>query len=299
MAHPILLEIQVIKNIGISRLNRAEKKYKVFIDCEVHQLSKELRIYSEPDSLSHQAASYIFEKIVACLHENEGANIVLSGGNTPKSCYTYLSHMLKNRIKNFNKINWFVGDERWVPESDPSSNISTIRTTLFGSSFDPDERLYSWRPGIDSPFKAAIRYSSIIRSIFGARPKSGPDILLLGLGEDGHTASLFPGSQVPAQDGELSPLARNTGGFALAVHVKDKNIWRLSLSPLFLNSSKLVIFLVTGSAKKESFLKLISGDPAIPASWIDGKETVFFVTSDTVEESFVKGIDEWPVVMEV
>ncbi len=258
--------------------------------------TRQLRIFEDTDSLSGAAARFILDETERTIAERGNANVILAGGSTPRVCYEILASAGNgDRLR---KVNWFIGDERWVATDDPESNERMIRTSLFGKTPNGCGTLYSWNACSKGIHATVKTYGDTVGGILD--PDGGrPDLLLLGLGDDGHTASLFPGSLVLHENGELVPLSPDIPGYAAAVYVPQKKTWRLTLTPAILNKSDVVLFLVTGASKRESLGRLLkSGDGSAPASWIRGNKILYFASADVVDEKTFPA-DSFPAVYDL
>ena len=122
-----------------------------------------------------------------------------------------------------------------------------------------------------------------------AKGAGGPDLVVLGIGADGHTASLFPGASALLPDGRRIPVAPHMGAIAAAIESTPARGWRLTLCPDFLRTSRQVVFLVSGFDKVPALIRARQGDPATPAAWIRGASTYFIVTRDAMGPE--KGLD--------
>ena len=226
------------------------------------------------------------------MHNTGKADIVLSGGKTPEICYQNLASLLNRESALVNQINWFIGDERWVPSDNEQSNNRLIHKNLLNTINAPDDRVYTWHACKKDQFKCADDYNKLLKKHF--TKGEGADILLLGIGDDGHTASLFPGAKILLQEGEFDAISPDISQNAIAVYVNKMKTWRLTLTPNFINKAKLIVFLISGERKRESFNKIINGDPIIPAAWISGNKVFYFVTKDTVGNNTMKAPETWP-----
>jgi 6-phosphogluconolactonase len=244
---------------------------------------KQVKVFKTLSSLSQACASFLFNEMKKTLIKNGTVDVILAGGNTPVYCYRNLASILLKEHFPVDTIHWFFGDERWVPKAHEESNERMARKNLLDELDVPEERIYSWNPCHKDPHKCADDYDYIVRQHFINQNKS-PDILLLGMGEDGHTASLFPESRILLEAGEYETVSPEIPTFATAVYVKNLNTWRLSLTPLFLNRARLVLFLISGKKKSESFKKVMDGSHDIPASWIQGTNVIYFVTEDAFKD---------------
>ena len=277
----------------------------------------DITLFKDLDSLSFYAAQLLFKRIKQRIDTGREANIILAGGNTPKLCYAKLAKLINNfgmESDALKKLYWYPGDERWVPSAHPDSNEGMIREYLFGElnpvSAVPEENavsinFFKWKTNTDTnshkvtPLESADRYNTLLDNRFYKRGIR-PDIAVLGMGSDGHTASLFPDgefilsdsaeglTQCPGNHPALKSLKKNRAFCcrvapqlnrnASAVYRQKLNIWRLSMTASFLNSAELVVFLINGKDKHNAFIKLLNGTNSLPVSWIKGKETLYLIT---------------------
>ncbi len=155
------------------------------------------------------------------------------------------------------------------------------RETLLGPIRAPERSIASWEPGVGDPVDAARRYEEWTSQ---ARARAGghPDLILLGLGADGHTASLFPGAAAHLAGQEPLPVTADLPRDTAAVYLSGDGEWRLTLCPVFMNDSRRALFLVTGTEKAAALRRVMDGDPALPGSWIRGGQTLFLATQDAL-----------------
>ncbi len=167
-------------------------------------------------------------------------NMVLSGGSSPKKLYeTLASSDYKHKIE-WGKVNFFFGDERYVPVDDPENNSHMARISLLNALSIPKSNIFSINTSL-LPDEAARDYSSQIVSHFKGK-ESIFDLILLGLGGNSHTASLFPHTTVLH---ETSPSVR-------AVFLKEKSIYRITMTAPLINQARNIAFLVYGKSKAEA-----------------------------------------------
>jgi 6-phosphogluconolactonase len=183
--------------------------------------------------------------------------VCLSGGSTPRRLYeTLASKRFRDRFP-WPRTHWFWGDERFVPPDDPLSNYHMVREAMLAHAPVPPENVHAV-PTSGTPPDAAALYEATLRMFHGSGVTPGTplfDVTLLGLGQDGHTASLFPG------DAALGERKR----WVVAV-IGAKAEARISLTYPALESSALTAFLVEGAEKRDIFRRFRMGDPALPAS---------------------------------
>lgn len=202
---------------------------------------------------------------------------VLSGGSTPRRLYTLLaSGRFAGRVE-WSHVHFFWGDERCVPPGDVDSNYRMARETLLDAVRPPPENVHRII-GEAEPSRAAASYEQVLRELFHVREDASPprfDLVLLGMGADGHTASLFPGT---------APLIEKTR-WVMANHVEDLASWRVTLTPVIINAAAQIVFLVAGSDKADRLKQVLQGKSdlaALPAQLIQPArgELIWLVDAD-------------------
>lgn len=196
------------------------------------------------------------------VNKSEGYfNLVLSGGSTPKTVFDYLAANYKSII-NWNKIRFFWGDERCVPPDNNESNYFMTYNHLFSKIEIPEKNIFRIS-GESDPAQEAIRYTNLIlENIPLVNNLPSFDLIMLGLGEDGHTASIFP---------DRMDLINSNSICDVTVHpvIKQK---RITLTGKVINNSKMVIFLISGSNKNKIVDLIINrkkGFEKLPAYYIN------------------------------
>ena len=194
-----------------------------------------VRIFKDADELSRAAAELFVTLAVQAIRERGRFLVALSGGSTPMALY----RLLAREPIDWTRIHVFWGDERLVLPEDAENSYGQAREALLKHIPIPTENIHRVASELD-PVAAARDYASILRE-FAAPPLDWPrfDLVLLGLGEDGHTASLFPGSPVDATEPVIAVTAQYQGRPAR----------RVTLTPPVFNAARQVIFLVTGANK--------------------------------------------------
>jgi 6-phosphogluconolactonase len=193
---------------------------------------------------------------------NAGRTIVaLSGGNTPKPLYELLAQEpIKSRLP-WDRVHFVLGDERFVPPSNPASNYGMARDTFLSRVPIPPKNVHPVETTGVSLDEAAQRYEVMLKGLYGAdtlrtdRPLL--NLTLLGLGEDGHTASLIPGQ----------PVLKERKRWVAPVP-QGREEQRITLTYPALDSSSVVAFLVSGEGKRDILDRVLSGDISLPASHI-------------------------------
>ena len=213
-----------------------------------------LRIFDNTADLIQAAARTLIQRIDA------GAQtIALSGGSTPKPLYEILGQNSELRKK---PITWVLVDERYVPIDDPQSNAGMIEKTL------KPERLLRFKTELGDPQRTAEEFEREWRALGLAQL----DLVLLGIGEDGHTASLFPGT----------PALNVEDGIATAVYVPKLNMWRVTLTKAVLRAAALRMVLVDGTSKRAILQEIRAGAEYPIAMVTKGVETWWLVDREAV-----------------
>ena len=208
------------------------------------------------------------EKVAKLLQSGADAaedyfTVALSGGSTPKAIYKYLAANYKDKIV-WNKIKFFWGDERCVPADHPDSNYLMTKANLFDEIEIPAENIFAV-DGVNDPTNEAVSYSNIIKEnvvLKDSFPKF--DLILLGLGEDGHTASIFPN--------QMNLL--NSENICEVVQHPELYQKRITLTGEVINNASQIIFLVTGTSKAKMIDTIINKKnnfEKLPASFVKPK----------------------------
>ena len=200
------------------------------------------------------------------LTERGCARIALAGGRTPEAVYRLLAEPPYRERVDWARVEVFWGDERCVPPDHTDSNYRMALEALISRVPVPAAHVHRMRGEVD-PTAAAQEYERTLRTVFGETGDGPPrlDLILLGLGSDGHTASLFPGT----------PVVREAAQWVAAAWVAKFEVWRLTLTPPSLNAARHVLFLVTGPDKAEAVRAVLEGplDPdRLPAQIVRPSE---------------------------
>ncbi len=208
-----------------------------------------LHIVSNPQALARMAARSFLEQAENSVRERGRFLVALSGGNTPKILYELLATGFREQIP-WPRICFFWGDERLVPPDHPDSNFLMARQTFLSSLVITQEQIYPVRTDL-APDACAKDYERQLKEFFQQRDQQPPvlDLVLLGMGADGHTASLFPGSQALGEENRL----------AVAVRVGKPKSHRVTLTPPVINQARQVIFLVSGREKAVTLKEVLLG----------------------------------------
>ncbi|MEP6705205.1 MAG: 6-phosphogluconolactonase [Acidobacteriota bacterium] len=210
---------------------------------------REIHIKRDADELSRAAADLFIEIALRPIDEHQNFSVALSGGSTPRSLYSLLSSGSYRSSLDWKQVTFFFGDERNVPADSEQSNYRMAYETLLGPLGIRDEQIHRWETELPSVDDAASRYEEVIRGFCGSS-KPGLDFILLGLGDDAHTASLFPHTSA------LEEKAR----FAVVNRVEKLNTSRLTLTFPFINRAANIVFLVSGQSKAEAVAHVLEGE---------------------------------------
>jgi 6-phosphogluconolactonase len=202
----------------------------------------EAMIYADLSALIAGATEFIAALAAEAIAGRGRFTIALSGGNTPKPVYERLALAPLD----WARVYVAFGDERCVPPDDPRSNYHMARAALLDRVPIPAANVLRMR-GEDPPEAAAARYADDLRNALGENGRL--DLVLLGLGDNGHTASLFPGLAVVAE----------TSRTVMACYVEVVGMWRLTLTPSPINAARRVAFLAAGESKAEVLRQVLQG----------------------------------------
>ncbi len=222
----------------------------------------EVRVFEEAIDIWRAMADRWREIAAAAVAERGSFTAAISGGRTPMGFYCYLG---RTAGIPWEKTDLFQVDERFVPRDDDESNFRLIELSLLLKAPIPPERVHPIPVDGNSVATAAARYEREMRDFFRLPAGAWPslDLVLLGTGEDGHTASLFPGDDVLDEEER----------WTAAVSPSAAEHERVTLTLPVINRARNVFFLVTGSGKAEALGKIRRGaDRAVPASLVDPKE---------------------------
>lgn len=226
-----------------------------------------LQVMPDAESVARVAGELFVRTAMDAIGAAGRFSVALSGGSTPRSLYQRLASPGYAEDLDWGSCHVFWGDERCVPPIDPESDYRMAKEMLLDHVAIPEGRVHRIR-GEDPPAQAALDYERVLRRSFGVlegppRAGEGFDLVLLGMGEDGHTASLFPGTDAVR---ETTAWVRH-----VVADVSPRN--RISLTPPVLNAAVRTVFLVTGVAKAPTLARVLEGprDPdALPSQTIEG-----------------------------
>ena len=202
----------------------------------------EIRVSEDKNYLAQVASDLIVQIIESTLKSKSRAKIALCGGSTPKAAYSLLG---KKNIE-WSKVDLFLGDERWVDNKSQDSNCFLLNNSLFKEGNPSLSASFFKVSTVEfaSPKESAIDYETILRNNLNGDPPKF-DLILLGLGDDGHTASLFPGSDALLEKDSLITVGEGKG------HK------RITFTSKLLSSADNIVFLISGSSKQTALKRLL------------------------------------------
>lgn len=229
------------------------------------------------EKLSHTAARWTSALVQKTVGEYGRCSIALSGGSTPRRLYELLA---RERLP-WTQIHLFWGDERFVPHDHPKSNVHLVRETLLRNSEIPHANVHPM-PITGSPSEAAEVYADTLQNAFANRGHTF-DLALLGMGEDGHTASLFPENDCSPNDPEWVR--------AVSAPPRHDITQRLTCTLPVLNEAREAFVLVAGTSKRDTVRAVIEDrDPKLPITHIQPRERlVWFLDSAAAPPSLYDG----------
>jgi 6-phosphogluconolactonase len=221
----------------------------------------ELHVYKDSEELSFAAAKWITDRIVETLKEKERFTIALSGGSTPERLHKILAAAPYKELIDWSRMHIFWGDERAVPFQDSRNNAKMAYDTLLNFVPVPPSQIHVMRTDI-TPRQSAIEYEKILHQYFGeddgvgsaaggsSRVSESFDLVLLGMGDDGHTLSLFPGTAVVHEE----------KAWATAFFLEAQDMYRITLTKTIVNRAARIAFLTTGAKKAHALKEVLKGD---------------------------------------
>lgn len=219
--------------------------------------NEDVHVFPTYDAMSRAAAQYVAAHIQTVLADQERYALVLAGGSTPERMHEMLASGFP-RLP-WDRVHIYWGDERFVPSHSPKSNERMARRTLLSDIPIPFANIHPIPTDTGSPDAAAERYETVLQDAFAGRDHTF-DLVLLGLGGDGHTASLFPEDD-PSPDDDA---------WVRAVTAPPRHdvADRITCTLPVLNASREAVFLVSGEPKRDAVERIFDGDTSLPAARI-------------------------------
>ena len=223
----------------------------------------DIRIFKDLEALSHEAANLFIEQAAHTIKERGRFLVALNGGSTPNRLFQLLATDYRDKV-DWSKVHVFWGDERCVPPEDSGSSYGQARGALFTHVPIPETNIHRVI-GEHEPAVASKEYAITLKE-FADAPFDFPrfDLVYLGMGEDGHTASLFPGSPVDVTEPTLPVTAQ----------YQDRPANRVTITQLVFNQAHMVVFMATGEKKANTLAQVLSDSynpELLPAQRIEPK----------------------------
>lgn len=211
-------------------------------------------ISKDAKALSEKAAGWLTEQVEQALTKQDRFTIALAGGSTPKLLYNLLAaEPYRSRI-DWGKLHFFWGDERFVPFEDQRNNAHMAHEALLERVPVNKKNIHHMLTTGPEPEEAAADYEKLLQTYFDGRPQTF-DLVLLGLGNDAHTLSLFPGYSVVSESKK----------WVVAFYLEEQHMYRITLTAPVVNMASRVAFLVSGGDKAAALYHVLTGehDPAL------------------------------------
>jgi len=204
----------------------------------IEKSNQKIEVLSDLEALSHRAASIFVSASRNSIAAKKRFAVAISGGSTPRRLYTILGSETYRDQVDWQSVHFFWADERCVSKDDEASNFKMAFDAFLSKIALPEENIHRIK-GEEAPDKAARDYEKEIRRFHGGSEWPEFDLIILGVGEDGHTASLFPGSKA----------IEETIRLAIPVYLEERKKNRVTLTLPVLNNADQVLFLVAGHSK--------------------------------------------------
>ncbi len=212
------------------------------------EASTQLHVYADAEEVARRVTERFAELARASVAERGSFSVALAGGSTPRMIYELLASEPVRAEDFWTKTHVFFGDERAVPPDHPDSNYRMANEAMLARLSIPPENIHRMRGEGDAAANASL-YEDEMRAFFGEVDWPRLDLVMLGMGEDGHTASLFP-----------STIAlREQHAWAAANWVDKLNAWRITLTAPVINHARHVLFVVTGAGKAKAVAAVLEG----------------------------------------
>lgn len=228
-----------------------------------------IRIFDDLDTLYTEAADLFADLSEKSIREKGRFTVALSGGSSPKAIFKLLATEEYGRRIEWDKIYFFWVDERWVPLNDDKSNARMTFEALLDKVPVPKDHIFPMYKDNILPEEYAREYESYIRNILG---KEGVfDFILLGMGDDGHTASLFPGEEILNEKEK----------WVSAYYLKPQEMYRITLTAPIINKAENILAVAFGESKRHALHEILKGayNPEMyPMQLIEKKENFLFFT---------------------
>ncbi|MHA6249633.1 6-phosphogluconolactonase [Pontibacter sp. CAU 1760] len=208
-----------------------------------------IQIFEDKAQLSKAAAELFVQQAQTAVTERGRFSVALTGGSSPVQLYNMLAESPYKEQVPWQQTHVFWGDERWVPLTDAQSNAKMAFDTLLSKVPVPKEQIYPmWEAGIE-PEVYAAKYEEQLKNFFG-NAATQFDLILLGMGDDGHTASLFPGTEV----------LKEQSRWVQAYYLEPQSMYRITLTALIINQARTICFMTFGEKKAPALYEVLEGE---------------------------------------
>lgn len=222
-----------------------------------------IHAYPDLDSLTLAGAEFWLNEANQAIQQRGAFYVALTGGSTPQSLYRLLATPDFAQRLDWSRVHIFIGDERYVAHDDPQSNFGMARQTLLDAVALPPQNIHPVATDYPQAADAAMDYAEVIQNQVPAGQGGVPefDLIMLGMGDDGHTASLFPGTTILQEHDRL----------VAAVYVDKLSSWRVSMTYPLLNQARQTMVLVSGEKKSAILAHVLQQDSTVryPIQGID------------------------------
>lgn len=208
-----------------------------------------IQIFDEKQTLNRELADYFVSKAQQAILSKNKFTVALTGGSSPAGLYQLLAKEQYREKIDWSKVFIFWGDERWVPLEDEKSNAGAAFTDLLNHIPVPKDQIFPmWKPDV-----SAQEYAKEYEALLDKHLTKGEefDLIILGMGDDGHTASLFPNQEI------LKEKEKKVAAYFLA----PQDMYRITLTAPLINKAKNIVFLVFGDKKSEALYQVLQGQP--------------------------------------
>ena len=240
---------------------------------------RQIKVYPDTDSLVAGTAEWILSAGGEAIASRGVCSLALSGGSTPRALYRLLASDPWRKRFDWSRIDLFQVDERAVPIDHPDSNFGMIERELLRSVQVPEKHVHRVHAELGAQ-AAAEEYETQLRKSLAASGIPRFDVLLLGMGEDGHTASLFPGTEA----------LEETSRLVLGYTVEKLNAPRITLTFPVINNASKVLFLVSGASKAATLREVFEGEsPELryPAAMVAPEDGLLYWHLDSAAASMI------------
>jgi len=223
-----------------------------------------VQVFDDPEQVAREAAGLFVRLSIEAISTRGSFSVALSGGSTPRRIYELLASDDYRTQVSWPSVHVFFGDERTVPPDHADSNYRMANETMLSLVPVPAKNVHRMN-GVGDAAASASEYESELRAFFGDLAWPRLDLVMLGMGDDGHTASLFPGSAALEEQ----------QAWVVANWVEKFQTWRITLTAPAINAARRVLFLVTGAGKADRLREVLKGerDPArLPSQLIQPRD---------------------------